>query len=123
MALLALIVDDSMLIRHTLRRFLENRGFTVETASDGAEALEVLKTVRPQLILTDLKMPNIDGYKLMEALKGSPKLSAIPVVVLAAKPVSVPPAEMRAHSVIYKDLNIETQLTRALDEIFPTSVA
>jgi len=87
MPLLALVVDDSMLIRHVLRRFLENRGIAVETAADGAEALEILKTARPHVILTDLKMPNLDGYKFMKALSGSPELSVVPVVVLAAKPL------------------------------------
>jgi CheY-like chemotaxis protein len=120
MSLLALVVDDSMLIRHMLRRFLENRGFAVETAADGAEALEILKTARPQLILTDLKMPNIDGYKLIDMLSADPELSAVPVVVLAAKPLPEEPAEPRARSVIHKDFNIEAQLNRTLEELFPT---
>jgi CheY-like chemotaxis protein len=119
MALLALVVDDSMLIRHTLQRFLENRGFAVETAADGAEALEILKSARPHLILTDLKMPNIDGYTLIDALHAKAELSTVPIVVLTANPALGHPAETRAHSVINKDLNIETQLNRALKELFP----
>jgi CheY-like chemotaxis protein len=123
MALLALVVDDSMLIRHTLQRFLENRGFAVETAADGAEALEILKTARPHLILTDLKMPNVDGYTLIHALHAKAELSAVPIVVLTANPALGHPAETRAHSVINKDLNIETQLNRTLKELFPTGMA
>ena len=57
MPFLALVIDDSMLIRHTVCRILEKRGFTVETATDGAAALEVLKTFRPDVIFTDLQMP------------------------------------------------------------------
>jgi CheY-like chemotaxis protein len=123
MSLLALVVDDSMLIRHTMRRFLENRGFSVETAADGAEALAFLKTARPQLILTDLKMPNVDGHKLIQALSADPELSAVPVVILAAKPLPGESRETRANSVIYKDFNIETQLNRTLDGLFPTNVS
>ena len=57
MSILALVIHDSMLIRHTLGRFLENRGFKVETATDGVAALEILKAITPDLILTDLQMP------------------------------------------------------------------
>jgi CheY-like chemotaxis protein len=123
MSLLALVVDDSMLIRHTMRRFLENRGFAVETAADGAEALALLKTARPQLILTDLKMPNVDGHKLIQALSADPELSTVPVVILAAKPLPGESSEARANSVIYKDFNIETQLNRTLEALFPPSVS
>jgi CheY-like chemotaxis protein len=111
-----------MLIRHMLRRFLENRGFSVETAADGAEALALLKTARPQLILTDIKMPNVDGHKLIQAVSADPELSTVPVVILAAKPLPGESTEMRANSVIYKDFNIETQLNLTLDVLFPTVV-
>jgi len=47
MPMMALVVDDSMLIRYTVCRFLEQRGFVVEAASNGAEALEVLARVQP----------------------------------------------------------------------------
>ena len=54
MALVALVVDDSMLIRYTVCRSLEERGFTVESATNGLEALEVLKRIQPDLIVTDM---------------------------------------------------------------------
>jgi len=54
MSLVALVVDDSMLIRHTVCRFLEERGFTVESASNGQEALEELKRAQPDIIITDI---------------------------------------------------------------------
>ena len=69
MSMLALVIDDSMLIRHTVCRFLETRGFTVETASNGIAALEALKSIRPDLIVTDLQMPKLSGYQLIDALK------------------------------------------------------
>ena len=50
----ALVVDDSMLIRHAVCRFLEERGFAVESATNGVEALEVLTTFFPDIIITDL---------------------------------------------------------------------
>ena len=57
----ALVVDDSMLIRHTVCRYLEERGFAVETAANGQEALETLKRLQPDLIITDMHMPKMGG--------------------------------------------------------------
>ncbi len=117
MSLLALVVDDSMLVRHILRRFLEQQGFLVETANNGVEALKLLETVRPHVIFTDLQMPHMDGHQLIQALDARPEFSAIPVVVLAAKPVPGAAPAPRARFVISKDLNIETQLGQLLQEL------
>ena len=118
----ALVVDDSMLIRHTVCRFLEQRGFTVETATNGAEALALLATLQPNLILTDLMMPKLSGSELITAIKGNPSTAAIPVVVLSARSSAdqVHP-EDRAEYVIYKDIDIETQLDRALAAVTAVS--
>lgn len=117
--MLALVIDDSMLIRHTVCRFLENRGFKVETAADGIAALEALKAMRPDLILTDLQMPKLNGYQLIDALKANAETSEIPVLVLAAKPQPENPLVTRVHTFIYKDLNVEEQLNQALENLFP----
>ena len=121
--MLALVIDDSMIIRHTICRFLETRGFRVETATDGIAALEVLKSIRPDLILTDLQMPKLSGYQLIDALKADAEMAGIPILVLAAKPALGNPLETRAHTFIYKDMNVEEQLDQALESLFPPSVA
>ena len=120
MSLIALLIDDSMLVRQSVGRFLEARGFSVEVATDGAAALETLKTVRPDIIFTDLQMPRLDGYALIDALKANPETAEIPVLVLAARPPSGDVKETGAHSIIYKDLNVEEQLVRALESLFPS---
>ena len=120
MSPIALVIDDSMLIRHTVCRFLERRGFKVETATDGAAALETLKIIRPDVIFTDLQMPRLSGYQLIDALKANAETASIPVLVLAAKPLAGDRPETRAHSIIYKDLNIETQLNQVLENLFPS---
>lgn len=119
MSMLALVIDDSMLIRHTVCRFLESRGFNVETASDGIAALEAMKTLRPDLILTDLQMPQLSGYQLIDALKADNETSSIPILVLAARPLADVPLNARVHTLIYKDLNVEEQLDQALESLFP----
>ena len=121
MSMLALVIDDSMLIRHTVCRFLETRGFKVETAANGIAALEALELIRPNLILTDLQMPRLSGYQLIDALKADKETAGIPILVLAAKPSDESPLDSRVHAFIYKDLNVEEQLDQALESLFPGS--
>jgi len=120
--LLALVVDDSMLIRHTVCRFLETRGFQVESATNGAEALEMLGHIHPDIIVTDLQMPKMDGHQLMSALKANPLTEAIPVIVLAGGQGS---EEMQIESkyVIRKDIDIVSQLCRTVEAILPGSLS
>ena len=112
---LALIVDDSMLIRHTVCRFLEERGFAVESASNGIEALEILKRVRPQLVVTDMQMPKMSGSELISALKRDRATASIPIVIVSGRRGSADHHEDRADFTIYKDIDIEEQLGRALE--------
>jgi CheY-like chemotaxis protein len=123
MSKLALVVDDSMLIRHTVCRFLEDRGFRVESATNGMEAMEILVGIRPDIIVTDLQMPKMDGHQLISALQQKPQTSAIPVVVLAGKNQPQKPSECSSRYVIYKDIDIVAQLGRALEMLLPGTVA
>jgi CheY-like chemotaxis protein len=117
MAMLALVVDDSMLIRHTVCRFLEERGFTVECATNGCEALETLQRIRPALIVTDMQMPKMGGSELITALKQEPTTAKIPIVIVAGKQSGFDQTEKRADFMIFKDIDIETQLAKALKSL------
>src|SRR5207245_7208960 len=85
MQLVALVVDDSMLIRHTVCRFLEERGFTVESAANGQDAVEALKRVRPDLIVTDMQMPKMSGGELITSIKAKHETANIPIVMLCGR--------------------------------------
>jgi CheY-like chemotaxis protein len=112
---IALVVDDSMLIRHTVCRFLEQRGFSVASATNGLEAMEILSNVLPDLIVTDLMMPKMTGSELISAVKANPRMARIPLVVLAGRrSASEMKPEGRADYVIFKDIDIEEQLGKAL---------
>jgi CheY-like chemotaxis protein len=111
----ALVVEDSMLMRYAVCRLLEERGFAVESASNGAEALEVLACVQPALIITDLQMPKMSGSELITALKGNPETARIPVIVVAGRTRDFD--EKRADVTIYKDVDIDEQLGKALDQL------
>jgi CheY-like chemotaxis protein len=120
MGRLALVVDDSMLIRHTVCRFFEERGFDVYSASNGLEAWEMLQQSRPDLIVTDLSMPKMTGTELITAVKEVPALAAIPIVVVASRRTASDPQQMdeRADFVIHKDIDIEEQLVNVVSAIF-----
>jgi CheY-like chemotaxis protein len=117
MSVVALVVDDSMLIRHTVCRFLEERGFTVESATNGQEALEALKRVRPDIIITDIQMPKMNGSELITAVKKEPALEGIPIVIVAGRQSGFAQTEKRANFTIFKDIDIEDQLAKVLQVV------
>jgi two-component system, chemotaxis family, chemotaxis protein CheY len=112
-----------MLIRHTVCRFLEDRGYTVESASNGLDALQILKGIRPDILITDMMMPKMDGSELITELKKHTEMSTIPIIVLAGRQSAAGlPPEHRANATIWKDIDIVTQLDKALhDTLGPES--
>ncbi len=117
MSAVALVVDDSMLIRYTVCRFLEERGFTVESATNGVEALQILERVHPDLIVTDMQMPKMSGSELITALKSKPHTANIPIIIVAGRASGFDEKEKRASFAIYKDIDIQGQLDKALDAV------
>jgi CheY-like chemotaxis protein len=117
MPAVALVVDDSMLIRYTVCRSLEERGFTVESATNGLEALEILARVHPDVIVTDMQMPKMSGSELITALKKNPETSGIPIIIVAGRASGFDETEKRADFAIYKDIDIQSQLEKALDAV------
>jgi CheY-like chemotaxis protein len=117
MSAVALVVDDSMLIRYTVCRFLEERGFTVESATNGLEALQILERVQPVLIVTDMQMPKMTGSELITELKKKKATAKIPVIIVAGRASGFDETEKRADFAIYKDIDIEAQLEKALDAL------
>ena len=77
-----LVVDDDAAIRSAVRDVLESEGIAVETASNGADALEKVSRQRPRLVLLDMRMPVLDGWGFASALRESGL--ALPVVVMTA---------------------------------------
>jgi CheY-like chemotaxis protein len=114
MPVVALVVDDSMVIRHTVCRFLEERGFVVEAASNGVEALDILKRVKPGLVITDMQMPSMGGSEFISALKDKRETQDIPIVILTGRSSGFDRGETRAEFTIFKDIDIQEQLEKAL---------
>lgn len=79
-----LVVDDEALLRAMLGDALEEAGYTVATAESGRAAIARAKADRPDCILLDVMMPDLDGYETCTALKADPELAAIPVILISA---------------------------------------
>jgi PAS domain S-box-containing protein len=80
-----LLADDNADLRDYVRGLLEGRGYAVETAVDGQAALDSVRRRRPDLLLTDVMMPRLDGLGLLAAVRGDPALADLPVVMLSAR--------------------------------------
>ena len=79
-----LIVEDNEENRDALSRRLERRGFEVLMATDGAAGVEMAKTEKPDLILMDMNMPQVDGWEATRRIKAETDLQQIPVIALTA---------------------------------------
>jgi two-component system chemotaxis sensor kinase CheA len=79
-----LVVDDSITTRSLEKAILETHGYTVRVAVDGVEALEQLRAQRADLVITDIQMPRMDGYALLQEIKKDTRLADIPVIVVTS---------------------------------------
>ncbi len=80
-----MVVDDSVTLREMIADLLKGRGLNVIVASDGVEALEQIKTNRPDLVVLDIVMPRMNGYEVCRRLKSDPKTQSLPVVMCSSK--------------------------------------
>jgi signal transduction histidine kinase/DNA-binding response OmpR family regulator len=80
-----LLADDNSDMRAYVRRLLEARGYEVETVADGGAALAAARARPPDLILSDVMMPGLDGFGLLRAVRGDLALASIPVILLSAR--------------------------------------
>ena len=80
-----LIVDDSRTMRTMVREALEADSFQVVEAKDGADALAAVETIRADMVITDVNMPEMDGLRLVRALRELPKYRFTPILVLTTE--------------------------------------
>jgi len=90
-----LVVDDVPVNLKLVGAVLRREGYAVQTAADGEEALEILRTSHPDLILADIQMPVIDGFELTRRVKQDERLRDIPVVALTALALQAGAAKAR----------------------------
>jgi signal transduction histidine kinase/CheY-like chemotaxis protein len=78
-----LVVDDDAHIRELLHQQLENEGYNVREAKDGVDAIQQIKIIRPDLIILDVMMPQINGFDVAAVLKNDPQTADIPIIILS----------------------------------------
>jgi len=81
----ALVVDDSLTMRKVLSRVLEREDFEVVTANDGMDAIEKLQEVTPDIILTDIEMPRMDGFEFSRYVRDNPATLNTPLIVISSR--------------------------------------
>jgi len=118
-----LIADDSSSVRLFLKAELIEEGFIVKTASNGREALDMLPDFKPNLIISDLMMPEMDGGELCRAIKKSKEYSDIPIIIMSTlgdKPVMRRIMRDGAATFLVKPFTV-TQLSIVIEEIFSSN--
>ena len=85
MSLSVFAVDDSRTMRDMLKFTLTGAGFECHLAEDGQHGLEVLDTISPDVIITDINMPRLDGFGFIDAVRGREKGAVVPILVLTTE--------------------------------------
>ena len=106
---LVMIVDDSLTVRRVTSRLLSREGFEVLTARDGVDALELLQTEMPDVILLDIEMPRMDGFEFTKTIKANPKHARIPIVMITSRTAE-------KHRNMAKDLGVDLYLGKPFQE-------
>ncbi|GEM84671.1 response regulator [Meiothermus hypogaeus] len=105
-----LLVDDSLSVRKVVAQMLRKAGHQVVTAADGQEALELLEQQPFQAVVTDLEMPRMSGFELLEEVRRRPNLAHLPIAVLTTRASS-------KHRDLAVELGANAYLTKPADEV------
>jgi chemosensory pili system protein ChpA (sensor histidine kinase/response regulator) len=82
---LAMVVDDSITVRRVMEKFLERNGLRVITARDGLDAISVMQEAKPDIILLDIEMPNMDGYEFATHVRNDDRVSDVPIIMITSR--------------------------------------
>ncbi len=85
MTLKVLVIDDSKTIRELLRSVMEQAGFEFASAVDGVDGVERYAQMRPDIVITDINMPNMDGYGVINAIRNGQIDNQVPILVLTTE--------------------------------------
>jgi chemosensory pili system protein ChpA (sensor histidine kinase/response regulator) len=104
-----LLVDDSISVRRFVGQMLEKAGFVVTTAADGADAITRIGETEFDLVITDLEMPRVNGYELIDDLRRRPSTRELPVIVLTTRAGD-------KHVALARQLGVEHYVTKPVEE-------
>lgn len=80
-----LLVDDEPGLREAVQAYLSQAGFSVDVAQNGQEGWDKLQQEPPELVITDIMMPDVDGYQLLKQMRDDPRFKSLPVIFLTAR--------------------------------------
>ena len=106
---LVMVVDDSLTVRRITSKLLSREGFEVLTARDGVDALELLETEMPDVILLDIEMPRMDGFEFTKNIKANERTAGIPIVMITSRTAE-------KHRNLAKDLGVDLYLGKPFQE-------
>ena len=106
-----LVVDDDRDTRESLRAALEDHGYTVAVAANGAEAMHKLEERPPRLVLLDLMMPVVDGWEVLDRMRDNPALDDVAVCICTASHALAPAAGLRADFILRKPFDVDAVMT------------
>jgi CheY-like chemotaxis protein len=115
-----LVVEDEATQRERVRPWLESQHWLVSEAENGRVALERLRQERPDVILLDLMMPDMDGFQLVATMQGDPSLRDIPVIVVTARDLTAADRERLnsgVQTVLLKDSFLPAQLVEQIRQL------
>jgi CheY-like chemotaxis protein len=80
-----LIADDSATVRHLILKFLEGEGYDVVTTTDSANVVDLIDEINPDLVISDIMMPGMDGYTFVRHIRREKTRESLPIIIMSTK--------------------------------------
>lgn len=113
-----LVVDDQKIVCYSLQRFLQSEGYNVHTATSGEDALSVLNDINPDLVIMDVRMPEMDGLEVLKRIKEShPKVQVIMMTAFSTTEKAIYAMKLGAYDYLTKPFDNDELLIRAKNAI------
>jgi CheY-like chemotaxis protein len=85
MGLKILVADDSATIRHLIKKFLEEEDYEIVTTSDSANVVDLIDEINPDLVISDIMMPGMDGYTFVRHIRKEKTRESLPIIIMSTK--------------------------------------
>lgn len=80
-----LVADDSATVRHLILKFLDGEGYEIVTTSDSANVVDLIDEINPDLVISDIMMPGMDGYTFLRHIRKEKTRESLPVIIMSTK--------------------------------------
>jgi CheY-like chemotaxis protein len=80
-----LVADDSATVRHLILKFLDGEGYDIVTTSDSANVVDLIQEINPDLVISDIMMPGMDGYTFVRHIRKEETQKSLPVIIMSTK--------------------------------------